>query len=65
MQSAELIETPLEALARIARGGAMPAHYTPTPPLDQADEGPLDSANAIWDRALDAAKKEDAKTSPD
>ena len=65
LRSAKIIETPLEALARIARGGAMPAHYMPTPPLEHADEGPLDSANAIWDRAIDAAKKEDAKTSPD
>lgn len=64
LRAAEVIETPLEALARVAKGGAAPAHYTPTPPLDQADEGPLDSANAIWDRAIDATKKE-AKTSPD
>ena len=33
---AGLIETPAQARARTAAGGATPAHYLPTPPLQQA-----------------------------
>ena len=37
--SGELLETPEEAAARVARGGAAPAHYIPTPPtgIDPAE----------------------------
>ena len=37
--SGELLETPEEAAARVARGGATPAHYIPTPPtgIDPAE----------------------------
>ena len=31
--SGDLLETPAEAAARVARGGAAPKHYVPTPPL--------------------------------
>lgn len=31
LKAAELVETPDEARDRVARGGATPAHYTPTP----------------------------------
>jgi ferredoxin len=34
LKAKELLETPLEALARVAIGGAKPKHYIPTPPLD-------------------------------
>jgi reductive dehalogenase len=34
----ELLETPDQARARHARGGAKPAHYVPTPPVDVAAE---------------------------
>ena len=34
LKAKELLETPLEALARIAAGEAKPKHYIPTPPLD-------------------------------
>ncbi len=34
----DLIETPQQALARRAKGGAMPAHYIPTPPLQREQE---------------------------
>jgi len=34
LKAKELLETPLEALARVAAGGAKPKHYIPTPPLD-------------------------------
>lgn len=33
----DLLETPAEALERIKAGGAKPAHYVPTPLLDEAD----------------------------
>jgi len=33
----DLLETPAEALARIRAGGAKPAHYVPTPVLDESD----------------------------
>ena len=32
IESGELLETPEEAAARVARGGATPKHYIPTPP---------------------------------
>jgi hypothetical protein len=34
LKAKDLLETPLEALARVAIGGAKPKHYIPTPPLD-------------------------------
>lgn len=33
----ELLETPDQARARIASGGPKPAHYVPTPPLDESE----------------------------
>lgn len=33
MAAGALLETPEEAKARVAAGGAPPDHYTPTPPL--------------------------------
>ncbi len=38
LKAKELLETPLEALARVAVGGAKPKHYIPTPPLDRQDD---------------------------
>ena len=38
MAAKDLLETPEEARARLARHGAKPAHYEPTPPLG-TDEG--------------------------
>jgi reductive dehalogenase len=35
--AAAILETPAEALARIAEGGPKPAHYVPTPPLDESE----------------------------
>jgi len=37
--SGALLETPAEAVARVARGGPTPEHYVPTPPtgIDPAD----------------------------
>ncbi|MDH4073709.1 MAG: Fe-S protein, partial [Gammaproteobacteria bacterium] len=34
--AAALLETPAEARERIAAGGATPAHYIPTPPMDES-----------------------------
>jgi len=34
--AAALLETPAEARARIAAGGPTPAHYIPTPPMDES-----------------------------
>ncbi len=36
LAAAELIETPGDARRRVAAGGAVPAHYRPTPPLNEA-----------------------------
>lgn len=33
----EVVETPAEARARIAKGGATPAHYVPTPPMGDGE----------------------------
>ena len=38
MAAKDFLETPDEARARKARGGAMPAHYMPTPPVAAATE---------------------------
>jgi ferredoxin len=35
--AAALLETPDEARARVKAGGATPAHYIPTPPLDESE----------------------------
>ncbi len=35
--AAALLETPEGARARVAAGGPAPAHYTPTPPLDESE----------------------------
>ncbi len=39
LAAAEVVETPEQARARKAAGGAIPAHYAPTPPLGPADGG--------------------------
>ena len=51
LAAAAKMESPAEAKARAASGGAKPAHYNPTAPLaDEAHgEGPVTSAKAIWD----------------
>jgi len=50
MAAGALLETPDQARARRASGGAKPAHYNPTPPLNDEDHrAPLESAHAIWD----------------
>ena len=33
----DVLETPAEARARVAAGGAAPAHYTPTPPVGDGE----------------------------
>ncbi len=38
LAAAELVESPAEAKARKAAGGATPAHYTPTPPVGDVPE---------------------------
>ncbi|MGE3245650.1 MAG: reductive dehalogenase domain-containing protein [Beijerinckiaceae bacterium] len=43
----DLLETPAEARARIARGGPAPAHYTPTPPLGAEADGAKASENPL------------------
>jgi len=35
--AASLLETPEEAIARVKAGGPTPAHYIPTPPLDESE----------------------------
>jgi ferredoxin len=35
--AASMLETPAEARARVAAGGPTPAHYVPTPPLDESE----------------------------
>ncbi len=35
--AASLLETPAEALERVKAGGPTPAHYIPTPPLDESE----------------------------
>jgi ferredoxin len=35
--AASMLETPAEARARVASGGPTPAHYVPTPPLDESE----------------------------
>ena len=35
--AAALLETPDEARARVAAGGPTPAHYIPTPPLEESE----------------------------
>ena len=37
LKAKELLETPLEALARVAAGGPKPKHYIPTPPLENQE----------------------------
>jgi hypothetical protein len=37
--AASLLETPDEARQRVAEGGPKPAHYIPTPPLDESEIG--------------------------
>ncbi|MFP6712684.1 MAG: reductive dehalogenase domain-containing protein [Rhodospirillales bacterium] len=50
LKAKELLETPAEALARIAAGGAKPAHYTPTPPLETVGDGVDAEKVGIWDK---------------
>ena len=40
--AASLLETPAEALERVKRGGATPAHYIPTPPMEESEIGERD-----------------------
>ena len=49
LKAKELLETPAEASARVAAGGAMPDHYKPTPLLDVA-VGKAEESNSIWDK---------------
>ncbi|OIQ95723.1 3-chloro-4-hydroxyphenylacetate reductive dehalogenase precursor [mine drainage metagenome] len=44
LAAAALIETPGQARRRVAAGGAMPAHYRPTPPLGGTGESALEAA---------------------
>ena len=46
LEAAALLETPAEARARVARGGAKPAHYEPTPPMGAAAAKPAEKASA-------------------
>jgi ferredoxin len=50
LEAQKLLETPLEALARLAVGGAKPAHYIPTPPLENVGNNAAGNKNGIWDR---------------
>lgn len=44
LAAAALLETPGQARRRVAAGGAVPAHYRPTPPLGGAGESALEAA---------------------
>jgi ferredoxin len=46
VEAAAILETPAEARARIKRGGPMPAHYVPTPPMGGPPMGPQAGAEA-------------------
>ena len=49
LKAKELLETPLEALARVAIGGAKPKHYIPTPPLENLeDQDPEMKKKDLW-----------------
>ncbi len=48
MTAKDVLETPDQARARKARGGATPAHYIPTPPMVAATEGR--AAKSPYDR---------------
>jgi len=50
LKAKELLETPEEALARIASGGAKPTHYIPTPPIDVVDYKSVEEAKKkdLW-----------------
>lgn len=50
LKAKELLETPAEALARVAAGGAKPDHYNPTPPLEMAEVAGEDKTKGIWDK---------------
>jgi len=50
LKSKELLETPLEALVRIAAGGPTPDHYIPTPPLENVGDSAAGKKNGIWDK---------------
>jgi len=50
LKAKDLLETPAEALARIAAGGAKPDHYNPTPPLEMAEVAAEDKTKGIWDQ---------------
>lgn len=55
--AAAVVETPLEALARLAAGGPTPEHYIPTPALGD-DEVDLDSVlEPAWDYGRRDAKR--------
>ncbi|MCC2099016.1 MAG: hypothetical protein KDJ29_19145, partial [Hyphomicrobiales bacterium] len=58
MAAKDLLETPQQARARVARGGKAPAHYTPTPPAGASGESgnPLLSPYATQDTSKEAAK---------
>ena len=50
LKAKELLETPMEALARIEAGGAKPAHYIPTPPTNIVDKKSAEEAKKkdLW-----------------
>jgi reductive dehalogenase len=50
LKAKALLETPLEALVRVAAGGPTPDHYIPTPPLETVGDGDEGKKNGIWDQ---------------
>ena len=49
LKAKDLLETPLEALARVAIGGAKPKHYIPTPPLETSvDQSSEAKKKDLW-----------------
>jgi reductive dehalogenase len=50
LAAAQALETPDEARARVARGGAPPDHYRPTPAAKGGPRGPA-SGPSVYDRA--------------
>ncbi|HXK53342.1 MAG TPA: reductive dehalogenase domain-containing protein [Hyphomicrobiales bacterium] len=58
LAAASLLETPAEARARKAAGGARPAHYVPTPPAPGGPRGTADASGpSIYSQAGGTGRK--------
>ena len=50
MEAKELLETPEDALNRVANGGKKPKHYVPTPAINKKLDTKKAEKVGIWDQ---------------